>query len=181
MDRNSRFQARTRRSSRTAGIRFRNDVNHAVRRKRTTKAAVEGFTGVNHKAQRLHVLRAENRRQYHSSPEATGPCIARTVTASEEKMVVIGEGIIGRDGRCRTNPIKGISNGNERRVESMVETTRKIVGPTAASSNWRCSDCAWSQPFVRRQQLVPNVPSKAIEDAFNRHKCTEHRPPKWNR
>ena len=63
----------------------------------------------------------------------------------------------------------------------MGEITRKILCPTTTSSNWRCSDCAWSQPFVRRLELVPNVPSKAIEDAFNRHKCTEHRLPKWSR
>ena len=60
---------------------------------------------------------------------------------------------------------------------SMAEPTRQILCPTTASSNWRCSDCAWSQPFVRRPELIPNGPSNAIEDAFNRHKCTEHRRP----
>ena len=63
----------------------------------------------------------------------------------------------------------------------MTETTQKILLPTKASANWRCSDCAWSQPFVRGLKLVPSVPSQAIEDAFIRHKCSEHRPPKWSR
>jgi len=70
---------------------------------------------------------------------------------------------------------------DERRVGDMTETTRKILLPTRESANWRCSDCAWSQPFVQRFEVIPNVPTKAIEDAFNRHKCTEHRPPKWNK
>jgi hypothetical protein len=71
--------------------------------------------------------------------------------------------------------------GNERRVGGMTETTvaRTILLPTRKSANWRCSDCAWSQPFVQRLELIPNVPSKAIEDAFNRHKCAQHRHPKW--
>ena len=63
----------------------------------------------------------------------------------------------------------------------MNETERKILGPTKESANWRCSDCAWSQPFVQRLELIPNVPSKAVGDAFDRHKCTEHRHPKWAR
>lgn len=66
-------------------------------------------------------------------------------------------------------------------VESMPETARNIVGPSKKSANWRCSDCAWSQPFVRQLELIPNVPSKAVQDAFDRHKCTEHRHPKWTR
>jgi hypothetical protein len=71
--------------------------------------------------------------------------------------------------------------GNERKVESMSETARHILGPTKSSANWRCSDCAWSQPFVQRLERLPNMPSKAVEDAFDRHKCTEHRHPKWTR
>lgn len=78
----------------------------------------------------------------------------------------------------------GPCGGNERRVGGMTdltETTRRMLLPTKGSANWRCSDCAWSQPFVRRLEVIPNIPSKAIEDAFNRHKCTEHRHPKWNK
>lgn len=89
-----------------------------------------------------------------------------------------------RDRRAR-GAVSGLTNKtrsqNERRVRRMTEITRKIVSPTTASANWRCSDCAWSQPFARRLEVISNVPSKAIEDAFNRHKCTEHRPPKWGR
>jgi len=63
----------------------------------------------------------------------------------------------------------------------ITETTRRILLPTKASANWKCSDCAWSQPFVQRLELEPNVPTQAIEDAFHRHKCTEHRHSKWAR
>ena len=66
-------------------------------------------------------------------------------------------------------------------MTELTETTRTILLPTHASANWRCSDCGWSQPFVRRLEVVANVPTKAIEDAFNRHKCTDHRHPKWNK
>lgn len=75
----------------------------------------------------------------------------------------------------------GTRSGNERRVGSMTETARTILLPTKKSANWRCSDCAWSQPFVQGLEVMPSVPSKAIEDAFIRHKCTEHRHPKWPR
>jgi hypothetical protein len=70
---------------------------------------------------------------------------------------------------------------NERTVAAMTEIARKILWPSKESPNWRCSDCAWSQPFVTRLEMTPDVPSKAIGDAFNRHKCTEHRHPKWVR
>lgn len=68
---------------------------------------------------------------------------------------------------------------NERRVGDMTESPRKILAPTKESANWRCSECAWLQPFVQRLELVPDAPTKAIEDAFIRHKCSEHRRPKW--
>ena len=68
-----------------------------------------------------------------------------------------------------------------RRVVGMIETTRRILAPTREFAIWRCSDCAWSQPFVQRLEVVENEPPKAIGDAFDRHKCTEHRHPKWVR
>jgi len=71
--------------------------------------------------------------------------------------------------------------GKERRVIGMIETNRRILSPTRGSANWRCSDCAWSQPFVQRSEVVANEPPKAIGDAFDRHKCAEHRHPKWVR
>jgi hypothetical protein len=82
--------------------------------------------------------------------------------------------------------VRATSRANKRRVAGMTdggitETTRRILLPTKASPNWKCSDCAWSQPFVQRLELEPNVPTQAIEDAFHRHKCTEHRHSKWAR
>src|SRR5579872_4566244 len=82
--------------------------------------------------------------------------------------------------------VRATSRENKRRVAGMTdggitETTRRILLPTKASANWKCSDCAWSQPFVQRLELEPNVPTQAIEDAFHRHKCTEHRHSKWAR
>ena len=68
--------------------------------------------------------------------------------------------------------------GNERTVVGMTDTTRRIVTPTKESGKWGCSDCAWSQPFVQRLEVVPNVPPKAIGDAFDRHKCRQHRHPR---
>jgi hypothetical protein len=73
------------------------------------------------------------------------------------------------------------NRGNERKLESMSETARHILEPTKRSANWRCSECAWSQPFVQGLEGLPIMPSKAVEDAFDRHKCTEHRHPKWAR
>lgn len=79
-------------------IRLRNAAKRAARRKRMSKLEVEDSTGVNHKAQRSHVLRAESRRQYPLSLEATGLCIARTVTAPGKEIAAAGEGI-AQDGR----------------------------------------------------------------------------------
>src|SRR5580658_10049795 len=113
----------------------------------------------------------------------TSPCADTATSSSPGNLAPPVNDVRHREATVRSDDLI-CDCGNRRRVGRMgdlTETTRKILLPTVASANWRCSECAWSQPFVRRQELIPDVPTKAIEDAFNRHKCTEHRHPKWGR
>jgi hypothetical protein len=65
------------------------------------EAEAEDTPGVNRRAQRSRVAHAVSRPQFRLSHEATGPCIARIVTAPEEKIAAGVEGI-GKDGRARS-------------------------------------------------------------------------------
>ena len=98
MGRNSRFYGKIG-SSGNVAIPLQNAAKRAAKRKRRCKPEAEDITGVNHRGRRSCVLHAVSRRQYHESHEATGLCIARTVTAPAKEMAADGEGI-GTDGRA---------------------------------------------------------------------------------
>ena|SRR5947209_4474133 len=100
-----------------------------------------------------------------------------------ERVIRMGGGLKGSglhlDGAHLLRSSLSVENG--RKVVDMLETTRRILLPARESAKWKCSECAWSQPFVQRLEIIPNEPPKAIGDAFDRHKCAQHRHPKWVR
>lgn len=103
-----------------------------------SEAEAEGTTGANHKARQSRVLHAVSRRRYHSSHEATGLCIARTVTAPEKETAATGEDI-GTGGRLRVVRQKihfEWLGGRSEKQEPMIPRTcsiREWLVPTIAA------------------------------------------------